>query len=47
MLMFSDFVPSRIFGLLTGLAMISALLADLLLLPSLLSWTAREKTRSA
>ena len=36
MLAFSDFVPSVIFGLLTALAMIMALLADLCLLPVLL-----------
>jgi len=37
MLAFSDFVPSVIFGLLTALAMLLALLADLCLLPLLLS----------
>lgn len=36
MLAFSDFVPSALFGILTGLAMLSALLANLGLLPSLL-----------
>lgn len=36
MLAFSDFVPSVQFGLLTGLAMLVALLADLILLPVLL-----------
>ncbi|KKO08943.1 efflux RND transporter permease subunit [Pseudohongiella sp.] len=37
MLAFSDFVPSVVFGLLTALAMLLALLADLCLLPLLLS----------
>jgi len=36
LLAFSDFVPSVLFGLLTGLAMILALLGDLTLLPALL-----------
>ncbi len=36
MLAFSDFVPSVVFGLLTALAMLLALLADLCLLPLLL-----------
>lgn len=38
MLAFSDFVPSILFGLLTSLAMILALLSDLCLLPVLLRW---------
>jgi len=37
LLVFSDFVPSIKFGLLTGLAMLVALLSDLLLLPVLLN----------
>ena len=37
MLAFSDFVPSVVFGLLTALAMMLALLADLCLLPLLLN----------
>jgi uncharacterized protein len=37
LLSFSDFVPSVMFGLLTGLAMLVALLTDLTLLPALLS----------
>ncbi|MEX2333632.1 MAG: efflux RND transporter permease subunit, partial [Pseudohongiella sp.] len=37
MLAFSDFVPSVVFGLLTALAMLLALFADLCLLPLLLS----------
>jgi uncharacterized protein len=37
LLSFSDFVPSVMFGLLTGLAMLVALLTDLTLLPAMLS----------
>ncbi|MDP5032577.1 MAG: efflux RND transporter permease subunit [Paraglaciecola sp.] len=37
LLSFSDFVPSVMFGLLTGLAMMVALLTDLTLLPAMLS----------
>ncbi len=37
LLSFSDFVPSILFGLLTGLAMVLALMTDLTLLPALLS----------
>jgi predicted RND superfamily exporter protein len=37
LLAFSDFVPSVLFGLLTGLAMLLALLRDLTLLPALLN----------
>ena len=36
LLSFSDFVPSVLFGWLTGLAMLTALLADLCVLPALL-----------
>lgn len=36
MLGFSDFIPSVMFGLLTGLAMLVALLTDLTLLPAML-----------
>lgn len=37
LLAFSDFVPSMLFGLLTALAMIAALITDLTLLPALLT----------
>ena len=37
LLSFSDFVPSIVFGLLTGLAMLLALLTDSILLPVLLN----------
>ncbi len=42
LLMFSDFVPSMIFGLLTALAMLMALIADLCLLPLLLRKFVRQ-----
>jgi predicted RND superfamily exporter protein len=45
MLAFSDFVPSMVFGLLTALAMLLALLADLCLLPLLLSRFVRAKSQ--
>lgn len=38
LLAFSDFVPSILFGLLTSLAMLLALLSDVCLLPVLLRW---------
>lgn len=44
-LAFSDFVPSVFFGLLTGLTMIVALPADLLLLPVLLSKFVKPKKK--
>ena len=34
----SDFIPTRNFGVLCGAAMLSALWADLLVLPPLLAW---------
>lgn len=37
-MVFSNFVPTMYFGLLTGLAMVTALLANLLLLPILIAW---------
>ena len=43
MLAFSDFVPSMTFGLLTALAMLVALLADLTILPWLLTRYIRSK----
>ena len=42
LLVFSDFVPGMLFGLLTGLAIIIALLADLTLLPVLLQKFVRK-----
>lgn len=45
MLAFSDFVPSVVFGLLTALAMLLALFADLCLLPLLLSRFVKPATR--
>jgi predicted RND superfamily exporter protein len=47
LLAFSDFMPSVYFGLLTGLAMAVALLADLTLLPALLARFAGSKTAGA
>ncbi|MBC3767692.1 efflux RND transporter permease subunit [Neptunicella marina] len=44
MLGFSDFIPSVMFGLLTGLAMVVALVTDLTLLPALLGRFAKNKT---
>lgn len=44
MLAFSDFVPGILFGLLTSLAMVLALLADLCLLPVLLRWLPESPT---
>lgn len=38
----SDFGPTRSFGLLAGFAMLTALLADLMLLPPLLRWVDRR-----
>ncbi|MCU4676845.1 efflux RND transporter permease subunit [Catenovulum sp. 2E275] len=43
LLSFSDFVPSILFGLLTGLAMLLALVTDLTLLPALLSKFVKAK----
>lgn len=43
-LSFSNFIPTVYFGLLTSLAMIGALLANLLVLPSLLLVTGRKKS---
>jgi len=37
-LAFSNFVPTIYFGVLTGIAMIAALVADLTLMPVLLKW---------
>ncbi len=42
-LAFSDFMPSVLFGLLTGIAMITALLADLCVLPMLLARFIRSR----
>ena len=44
LLSFSDFVPSVMFGLLTGLAMLVALLTDLTLLPALLGRFCQSKS---
>lgn len=46
MLGFSDFVPSILFGLLTSLAMVLALLGDLCLLPILLRWLPEPNRQS-
>ncbi|KXI30306.1 efflux RND transporter permease subunit [Paraglaciecola hydrolytica] len=43
LLSFSDFVPSVMFGLLTGLAMLVALLTDLTLLPAMLARFCKSK----
>lgn len=43
LLAFSDFVPSVLFGLLTGLAMLLALLWDLTLLPAMLDRFVRSR----
>lgn len=43
LLSFSDFVPSILFGLLTGLAMMMALITDLTLLPAMLSRFVKSK----
>lgn len=45
LLSFSDFVPSVMFGLLTGCAMLVALLTDLTLLPALLNYFAKDKPK--
>ena len=37
-MVFSNFVPTVYFGVLTGIAMVTALIANLLMLPMLLSW---------
>jgi len=37
-MVFSNFVPTMYFGLLTGLAMVTALIANLLMLPILIAW---------
>jgi hypothetical protein len=42
----SNFVPTIYFGLLTGFSMFIALLADLILLPILLSIFVRNKSRN-
>lgn len=47
LLSFSDFVPSVMFGLLTGLAMLVALLTDLTLLPAMLARFADAKPDSS
>ncbi|WP_340677132.1 efflux RND transporter permease subunit [Paraglaciecola sp.] len=44
LLSFSDFVPSVMFGLLTGLAMLVALLTDLTLLPAMLARFCQSKS---
>ncbi|MBB5187520.1 MULTISPECIES: efflux RND transporter permease subunit [Zhongshania] len=46
LLVFSDFVPGVLFGLLTGLAIIIALIADLTLLPAMLQKFVRGPTSS-
>ncbi len=46
-LLFSDFTPTRNFGLLCGAAMASALLADLVVLPPLLKWIEPTRRRKA
>ena len=43
LMVFSDFAPSALFGLLTGLAMVTALLADLCVLPVLLRRFVRHR----
>lgn len=47
MLLFSDFVPSVLFGLLSSLAMTMALLADVTLLPVLLKRFSPQRTSTA
>ncbi len=42
LMVFSDFAPSMLFGLLTGVAMITAMVADLCVLPVLLRWFVHE-----
>ena len=37
-MVFSNFVPTVYFGVLTGIAMVTALIANLLMLPMLISW---------
>ena len=37
-MVFSNFVPTVYFGVLTGIAMVTALIANLLMLPMLLAW---------
>jgi predicted RND superfamily exporter protein len=44
-LAFSDFVPSVLFGLLTGVALTSALLYDITVMPVLLSRYATREPR--
>lgn len=46
-LLFADFAPTARFGLLSAIAMASALLADLLVLPALLGWLAPKETAAA
>lgn len=46
-LVFSDFVPSILFGVLTGLAMVVALLTDITLLPVMLKARFRDKSPKA
>lgn len=45
-LVWSDFIPTRNFGVLCAAAMLSALLADLLILPPLLRWATRTEAGS-
>lgn len=49
-LLMSDFVPTRIFGTLTGITIIGAIIGDLIILPPLLylidSWRDQRKTKS-
>jgi len=47
LLAFSDFVPGVLFGLLTGLAIIIALVADLTLLPALLQKFVRKSKKAS
>lgn len=44
-LMVSDFIPTRHFGLLSGAAMISALIADLTVMPPLLAWVSTKQRK--
>jgi predicted RND superfamily exporter protein len=47
-LVFSDFVPSMLFGLLTSIAMVIALVTDITILPVLLKkYLAKSKVKQA